>query len=146
MIIRFKKLSENAVIPHAATADSAGLDLHACIGSPLVINPEEVVSVPCGVACCPERRDVVMLIFIRSSLGRKYGLTLANSVGVIDSDYRGEIIVPLINHGSEPYVLEPGERFAQLVTLPVIFPQAVEASELHDTERGEGGFGYTGKK
>ncbi len=145
MKLTFKKLRDSAIIPAPATAQSAGLDLHACIEEPLTIGVNERASIPCGVACCPERKDVVLLIFIRSSLGRKFGITLANSVGVVDSDYRGEIIVPIINHGSEPYTIEPGERFAQLVVTPVIFPEVECSDELEPSERGERGFGSTGR-
>lgn len=145
MKLTFKKLRPNAIIPKSATAQSAGLDLHACIEQPITIPVGSSVTIPCGVGCCPERADVVMLIFIRSSLGRKYGLTLANSVGVIDSDYRGEILVPIINHGQEPYTIQPGERFAQMVITPLIFPLVEEADELPASERGLGGFGSTGK-
>lgn len=143
--LTFKKLRPNAIIPKAATAQSAGLDLCACIEQPVTIGLGEICTVPCGIACCPESADVVLLIFIRSSLGRKFGLTLANSVGVVDSDYRGEILVPIINHGQEPYTLEPGERFAQMVVTPVIFPEVEEADQLPQTERGESGFGSTGR-
>lgn len=145
MKLTFKKLNENAIIPRSATKTSAGLDLHACLDEPMTILPGEIKTVPTGIACAPEREDVVMLVFVRSSLGRKFGLTLANSVGVIDSDYRGEILVPMINHGREPYILQNGERFAQLVVTPVIFPEICEADELNKTERGDQGFGSTGK-
>lgn len=145
MKLTFKKIKENAVIPSAATKTSSGLDLHACISEPITINVGESVTVPCGIAVCPEREDVVMLIFIRSSLGRKHGVTLANSVGVIDSDYRGEILVPIINHGTAPFTLEPNERFAQLVVTPIIFPEICQADELPESERGESGFGSTGR-
>lgn len=145
MKLYIKRLKENAVIPCAATNGSAGLDLCACIDKPVAVNPGEIKTIPCGIAVCPEDENVVMLVFIRSSLGRKFGLTLANSVGVIDSDYRGEIMVPIINHGSVPYTFEPNERFAQLVVTPVIFPQTVERDELPSTSRGENGFGSTGR-
>ena len=145
MKLTFKKLRPGAMIPAAATKLSAGLDLHACIDEPTVINPGEIVNFPIGLAVCPEREDVVMLIFVRSGLGRKYGLSLPNSVGVIDSDYRGELCVPIINQGKEPYTMMPGERFAQLVTLPVILPEVCEADELPETERGTQGFGSTGR-
>lgn len=145
MTLTFKRLRDGAVIPRAATPDSAGLDLCACIDSPVTVNPGEIVTIPCGVACCPGRRDVVLLIFIRSSLGRKHGITLSNSVGVVDSDYRGEIMVPIINHGDMPYTFEPGERFAQLVVTPVIFPEVTESDDLPESLRGENGFGSTGR-
>lgn len=145
MTLTFKKLRESAVIPAAATKLSAGLDLHACIDEPVTINPGEMKNFPTGLAVCPDREDVVMFIIVRSGLGRKYCLTLPNSVGVIDSDYRGEISVPIINHGTEPYTIMPGERFAQLVTLPVIFPEINVAEELPESERGVNGFGSTGR-
>lgn len=145
MTLKIKKLRENALIPHAATKLSAGLDLCACIDNPVTLPVGETVTLPTGIACAPDREDVVMLVFVRSSLGRLHGLTLANSVGVIDSDYRGEILVPIINHGKEPYTFVPGERFAQLVVTPVIFPDIVESDTLPETERGLNGFGSTGK-
>ena len=145
MNITFKKLRPDAIIPHSATKQSAGLDLHACLDVPLTLNPGECVTIHCGVACCPEDENVVMLVFIRSSMGRLHQITLANSVGVIDSDYRGEIMVPIINHGTKPYTLEPGERFAQLVVVPAIFANVLEAETLPETERGEKGFGSTGR-
>lgn len=145
MKLTFKKLREGAVIPSAATKFSAGLDLHACIDEPTVINVGEIVNFPTGIALCPEDEKVVMLVFVRSGIGRKFGLCLPNSVGVIDSDYRGEIMVPIINHGSAPYTMMPGERFAQLVTLPLILPEVEVAQELPDTGRGTQGFGSTGR-
>lgn len=145
MKLTFKKLKDHATIPHSATKTSAGLDLHACLDEPMTIGVGEIKTVPTGIACAPEREDIVMLVFVRSSLGRKFGLTLANSVGVIDSDYRGEILVPMVNHGNEPYIIQDGERFAQLVVTPVIFPEICLSDELDETERGVNGFGSTGK-
>ncbi len=145
MTLKIKKIKPNAIIPKRETKGSAGLDLHACLNGPVTIGVGEIFTVPTGIALSPEREDIVMFVIIRSSLGRKHGITLANSVGVIDSDYRGEILVPIINHGREPYVLSPDERFAQLVITPVIFPDVCEADELDSTERGESGFGSTGK-
>ncbi len=145
MKLTFKKLRESAIIPARATKQSAGLDLHACIEKPTEIPVGEIVSFPTGVAVCPESADVVMLVFPRSGLGLRNGITLPNCVGVIDSDYRGEIVVPLINHGREPYVMQPGERLAQLVTVPVIFPETETAEELPESERGTAGFGSSGR-
>ncbi len=144
--LQIKKLRPDAILPQAATKLSAGLDLHACIDEPMTLPVGEIVTIPCGIAVCPDLRDgnVVMLVIIRSSLGRKHGLTLANSVGVIDSDYRGEILVPIINHGSEPYTFESGERFAQLVPLFVPICTVTEAEELPESDRA-GGFGSTGR-
>ncbi len=145
MKLKIKKLKPNAIIPKRETKGAAGLDLHACLDEPVTIGVGEIFTVPTGVALEPEREDIVMFVIIRSSMGRKYGITLANSVGVIDSDYRGEILVPIINHGTEPYILQPEERFAQLVITPVIFPEVSESDSLDSTERGEQGFGSTGK-
>lgn len=145
MILKIKKLKPNAIIPKRETKGAAGLDLHVCLDEPVTIGVGEIFTVPTGVALEPEREDIVMFVIIRSSMGRKYGITLANSVGVIDSDYRGEILVPIINHGTEPYILQPEERFAQLVITPVIFPEVSESDSLDSTERGEQGFGSTGK-
>lgn len=145
MQLKIKKLREDAIIPKRETDGAAGLDLHACLDNPVTIEPGRTFLVPSGIAVSPERKDVTMLVIIRSSLGRRFGLTLANSIGVIDSDYRGEILVPVINHGEEAYTMNPGERFAQLVIVPVIFPEILECDELDKTSRGEKGFGSTGK-
>lgn len=145
MKLTFKKLRDNAIVPTAATKLSAGLDLHACVDEPTVIPVGGIVNFPTGIAVSPEDENVVMLVFVRSGIGRKFGLTLPNSVGVIDSDYRGEISVPIINHGAEPYTMMPGERFAQLVTVPAIFPKVEVSDELPDSERGTQGFGSTGR-
>lgn len=145
MTLTFKKVRKGAVIPAKATRCSAGLDLHACIPEPVTVNPGDSYSFPTGVAVCPDDENVVMLIFVRSGHGIRHCLTLPNSVGVIDSDYRGEITVPIINHGHEPYTMQPGERFAQLVTVPVVFPETAEADVLPDSERGVSGFGSSGK-
>lgn len=144
MKLTFKKLRENAIIPARATAGSAGLDLCACIDEPLVVPAGEIKIVPTGLAASPEREDVALLVFPRSGLSSKYGISLANSVGLVDSDYRGEICVPLINHSDRDFVVEPDMRIAQLVISPVIFPEVEESSSLDETSRGCGGFGSTG--
>lgn len=145
MKLTFKKVREGAVIPTSATKLSAGLDLRACIDKPTVINPGEIVNFPTGLAVCPSDENVVLLVFPRSGLGLKYGITLPNSVGVIDADYRGEMSVPLINHGKEPYTMMPNERLAQLVAVPVIYPETEVAEELPESERGTAGFGSSGR-
>lgn len=145
MTLKIKKLRPEAGIPASTTKNSAGLDLNACIPEPVTIPVGEIRNFPIGIAVAPEREDVVMLVFPRSGIARQYGVTLPNSVGVIDSDYRGEIQVPLINHGVEPYTVLPGERIAQLVTLPIIFPEIEISEELPDSERGTSGFGSSGK-
>ena len=145
MKLKVKKLRENAVIPSRATAGSAGCDLFACIDSDIVIKKGEIVKIPTGIAVQPDSDGVALLIYARSGLASKFGITLANCVGVVDSDYRGEIIVPLINLGNADFTVEKGSRIAQLVLTPVILPEIDEVSELSDTARGEGGFGSTGK-
>ena len=146
MKLKFKKLKSNAIIPKRATSGSAGLDLCACVDSPLEIRPGEIVKIPTGLAVEFEgEQKVALLIYARSSLASKYGLTLANSVGVVDLDYRGEIMVAMINLGDKSYSVSPDERIAQLVVTPVLMPEIVQADELSQTDRGEGGFGSTNK-
>lgn len=145
-ILKIKKVRENAIIPKRATEGSAGMDLYACIDAPIEMNPGDRVMVPTGIAIALPDANQVALIFARSGLAVKKGINLSNSVGVIDSDYRGEIQVGLINQSRETYTLEAGERIAQLVVMPVCLPQVQEVAELDDTERGEGGFGSTGRK
>ncbi|MBE6861620.1 MAG: dUTP diphosphatase [Ruminococcus sp.] len=144
MKIKFKKLRPEAVIPSRATAGSAGLDLCACIDAPVVIEAESIAVIPTGLAAEPDRTDIALLIYPRSGLSSKYGISLANCVGVVDSDYRGEICIPLINHSKSRFTVEKGMRIAQLVASPVLIPEIEAADELSDTSRGEGGFGSTG--
>ncbi len=143
--VKIRKLRENARVPKYATAFSACGDLCACIDEEVNVGVGEIVRIPTGIAVEPMREDVVGLVFGRSGLGIKQGITLANSVGVIDSDYRGEIIVALINRGSQAYTVQPGERIAQLMFAPIYTANFIECGELDDTARGEGGFGHSGK-
>ena len=143
--VKVKRLNDNAVLPKRATEGSAGADLYACINEPLTIAPGELVKIPTGIAIELESNDLAAFLFARSGLGVKHGITLSNSVGVVDSDYRGEICVGLCNVSSEPYTIQPNERVAQMVIIPVACADFVEAEELSDTVRGEGGFGSTGK-
>lgn len=145
-ILKIKKVRENAIIPKRATGGSAGMDLYACIDAPIEMKPGDRVMVPTGIAIALPDANLVALIFARSGLAVKKGINLSNSVGVIDSDYRGEIQVGLINQSRETYTLEAGERIAQLVVMPVALPEVMEVDELDSTERGEGGFGSTGRK
>ncbi len=145
MELLLKKLSENAVLPQYATEGAAGMDLRACLDAPLTVEPGQRVRIPTGLAIALPGPEWVALIFARSGLALKHGLTLPNCVGVIDSDYRGEIIVALTNLGNEPYAIQPGERVAQMVITPVARPALVEADELPQTDRGAGGFGSTGR-
>lgn len=144
--LKMKKVSENAIIPKRATAGSAGLDLCACIDEPLTVKAGERAVIPSGIAIALESSEVVALVFARSGLAIKHGISLSNSVGVIDSDYRGEICVGIINTSREDYTVNPGERIAQLVLTPVIPAEPVEVESLDETERGTGGFGSTGRQ
>ena len=144
-VLKIKKVRENAIIPKRATAGSAGMDLYACIDAPIVLEAGDRVMVPTGIAIALPDANQVALIFARSGLAVKKGINLSNSVGVIDSDYRGEIQVGLINQSKQAYTLEAGERIAQLVVMPVCLPEVEQVDELDDTARGEGGFGSTGK-
>ena len=143
--LNFVKLSEGAIIPKRATNGAAGLDLHACMEENVMLKPGERVLIHTGLAVGLPSQDFVALIFARSGLAIKHGITLSNSVGVIDSDYRGEICVGLCNLGSEAYTIKPGERIAQLVVMRVETPTPTEVDLLDETARGSGGFGSTGK-
>ncbi len=129
--------------PVRATAGAAGIDLCACIDEPIVLLPGNITRVPSGIAISlPE--GYAAFAFARSGLGVKHGITLANSVGVIDSDYRGEVLIGLINLSKEPYTVHPGDRVAQLVIMPVVAATLIEG-DVGDTDRGDGGFGSTGR-
>lgn len=140
-----KKLRPGAVLPCRGTPGSAGADLCACLEQPLVLNPGETVKIPTGIAVSFGGADRVALVFGRSGLGINHGIVPANAVGVVDSDYRGEIIVGLRNASQSAYTLQNGDRIAQLVVVPVLTPEILEVSQLDDTQRGVGGFGSTGR-
>ena len=135
--VNIKRIKPNATIPTYGSINAAGADLYACIDSALVVRPGETVLVPTGYAG---------LIYARSGLASKKGLAPANKVGVIDSDYRGEVMVALHNHSKVDAEIEPNERIAQLVITPYIMGIFNEVDELSETERGAGGFGSTGRK
>lgn len=145
MILKVKKLCETAEVPFRATPGSAGMDLKACLDAPVTLLPGERKLIPTGLAIGIESADFVAYIFARSGLAVKLGITLSNCVGVIDSDYRGELKVGLINQSDESYTISNGERIAQLVISPVIIPEISVVDELDETERNAGGFGSTGK-
>ncbi len=139
-----KKLSPNAKLPTYGSLEAAGADLYACLEKAVTIQPGETIMIPTGIAL-EVPKGCAGLIYARSSMGTKRGLAPANKVGVIDSDYRGEIRVVLLNHGKTVQVVEPCERVAQLLITPVLTPEYIEVEELTDTDRGSGGFGSTGK-
>ncbi|MEG1849426.1 MAG: dUTP diphosphatase, partial [Oscillospiraceae bacterium] len=129
MTLEIRRVRPAAVLPERATAGSAGMDLRACIEAPLVLEAGEIRVIPTGIAIAAPA-GTAALIFGRSGLGIRNGVSPANAVGVIDSDYRGEIQVGLINHAREAYTIEPGERIAQLVLIPVCLPEVCEAETL----------------
>lgn len=142
--IRVKKLHPNAILPTYGSAEAAGADLYACLETAVTIRPGETVFIPTGLAL-EVPKGCAGLVYARSSMGAKRGLAPANKVGVVDSDYRGEVRVALHNHGQESQTVNPGERVAQFLITPVLTPAYEEAQELSDTGRGTGGFGSTGK-
>ena len=142
--IQVKKLRPGAVLPTYGTPFSAGADLYACLDEDVTVLPGETKKIPTGLAM-ELPAGTAGLIYARSSLGTKKGLAPANKVGVVDSDYRGEFLIFLHNHSSEPQTIAHGDRIAQLLVTPVFTPGFAEADELSDTVRGDGGFGSTGR-
>ena len=145
MQLLIKKLDERAHVPEAATGGSAGMDLYAVLDEPLTLAPGERAMISTGLAIALESPRFVALIFARSGLAVKHGITLSNCVGVVDSDYRGEVKVGLINQSDKAYEISPGERVAQMVIMPVEQPYISVVEELPESDRGEGGFGSTGR-
>jgi dUTP pyrophosphatase len=142
-LVRFKRLRAAAVLPRYMTAEAAGMDLVAALDGPLVLGPGERVGVPTGWAMeLPAGYEGQ--VRPRSGLALRSGVTILNAPGTIDSDYRGELTVLLVNLGRQPHVIEPGARIAQLVVAPVVEAQVEEVAALSDTARGSGGFGHTG--
>lgn len=140
-----EKIGREIPAPHFATAGAAAMDLCACIEEPIVLAPMERTLVPTGLAIALPSAQYVALVFARSGLGIKKGICLSNGVGVIDSDYRGEIGVGLVNLSQEPYTIQPGDRIAQLMVTPVVQPTLTLVNTLDETARGAGGFGSTGR-
>ncbi|MBQ9743417.1 MAG: dUTP diphosphatase [Ruminococcus sp.] len=142
--LKIKKIREGAKVPFRATEGSAGMDLSACIDQAVTIRPGELKLIPTGIAIELPSANYVAYIFARSGLGIKHGICLSNGVGVIDSDYRGEVCVGLCNVSDKEYTIQPFERVAQLVVSPVSLMPVQEVTELSNTDRGAGGFGSTG--
>ena len=142
------KLTRGMTAPEYATAGAAAVDLRAALGEgeTVTLAPGERALIPTGLAISPETEGVVAIVAGRSGLGVKKGVTLSNSIGVIDSDYRGEISVGVINHGEEPFTVARGDRIAQMFFLPVEHAEFLVVETLDETERGAGGFGHTGVK
>ncbi|MBQ3179552.1 MAG: dUTP diphosphatase [Clostridia bacterium] len=146
MTIRIQKLRDNAVLPAYQSDMAAGADLYAALEAPLTLAPMDRALVPTGIAAQPDREDCVLVIAARSGLAVKKGVTLSNGIGVVDADYRGEICVGLVNLGKDTVTIEPGDRIAQLLVMPVLRAVFTEADSLDGTDRGTGGFGHTGTK
>ena len=140
-----EKLGREIPLPHFATGGAACMDLCACMDESITLNAGERHLVPTGIAIALPSAEYVALVFARSGLGIKKGVCLSNGVGVIDSDYRGEIGVGLVNLGDAPYTVQPGDRIAQLIVVPVVQPTLTVVDTLDETERGAGGFGSTGR-
>ena len=145
MVLKLMRVREGAIIPKQATAGSAGYDLCACIDAPPTIEPGERCVFPSGLAA-EIPAGTAGFVFTRSGLGIKKGIHVTNGVGVIDSDYRGEIRIGLHNLSAEPYTVQPGERIAQMIIMPYFAPVIEEVTSLTETDRGAGGFGSTGTK
>lgn len=142
-----KRLGNEIPLPHYATEGAAGMDLRACIDQPQVLHPGQTELIGTGIAIWLRDPGYVGIVVPRSGLGYKHGIVLGNLVGVIDSDYQGEIKVPLWNRTDKPYTIEVGERIAQYLVMPVLHPELVQVETFsHTSERGEGGFGSTGAK
>lgn len=139
------RLGKDFPLPDYATGGSAGVDLRACVSAPLRILPGQTILVPTGMAIHIGDPGLAAVILPRSGLGHKNGIVLGNLVGLIDSDYQGQLMVSCWNRGSEPFELEPGARLAQMVFVPVVQVDFEVVEEFHATERGEGGFGHTGR-
>ena len=142
--IPVKILREGAILPTYGSPEAAGADLYACLESEITVDPGKTAFIPTGIAM-EVPKGCAGLIYARSGLACKRGLAPANKVGVVDSDYRGEIMVAIHNHGEYPQTVGNGERIAQMVITPVLTPAYEVVSGLNDTKRGTGGFGSTGK-
>ena len=138
------KIGTEIPAPFYASAGAAAMDLHACVDQAVTIPAGGRAVIPTGIAIALPSAGYVALVFARSGLGIKHGIAPANCVGVIDSDYRGEVKVALQNHGDQPYTVHCGDRIAQMAVMPVFQPELEWTDELPDTQRGAGGFGSTG--
>lgn len=143
--LKIRRLNPYAVLPAYQTEGSAAMDLRACLDAPVTLGAGERKLIPTGLAIELPNAEYVAILCARSGLAFKSGIALANGIGVIDSDYRGEIGVALLNQSGADYTVRPGDRIAQLMILPVAIAKITEVAALGETERGAGGFGSTGK-
>ncbi len=140
------RLGNEFPLPHYATAGAAGMDMRACVDVPLEIAPGETHLIPTGLAIHIEEEGLAAMLLPRSGLGHKHGIVLGNLVGLIDSDYQGQVFVSCWNRGDTPFTVEPGERIAQMVIVPVVHADFEIVDDFVGSDRGAGGFGHTGRK
>lgn len=140
-----ERIGKEYPLPSYATADSAGLDLRACLDKTLVIQPGETQLIPTGIAVYIGDPNLAAVILPRSGLGHKHGIVLGNLVGLIDADYQGPLMISCWNRGTAAYSIEPGDRIAQLVFIPIARAKFQVVTDFHETSRGTGGFGHSGK-
>jgi dUTP pyrophosphatase len=140
-----QRIGKEFPLPQHATAGSAGMDLRACLKEPLVLKPGDTALIPSGIAIHIGDPGFAAVLLPRSGLGHKHGIVLGNLVGLIDSDYQGEVLVSCWNRGRDAFTIQPGERIAQMVILPVAQAQFEVVSEFEESKRGAGGFGHSGK-
>jgi dUTP pyrophosphatase len=140
-----KRLGNEFPLPHYATGGSAGMDMRACVEAPLEIAPGETHLIPTGLAIHVEDAGLAAILLPRSGLGHKHGIVLGNLVGLIDSDYQGQVFVSVWNRGNETFTVNPGERIAQMVIVPVVHADFEVVDEFIESDRGAGGFGHTGR-
>jgi dUTP pyrophosphatase len=138
------RIGRDIELPRRATSGSAGLDLRACLDAPLTLEPGQTQLVPTGIAIHLDDPSLAAVLLPRSGLGHKHGIVLGNLVGLIDSDYQGQVMVSLWNRGSQAYAIQPGERIAQMVVVPVVQVEFEVVAEFEASVRGAGGFGSTG--
>lgn len=138
------RLGDTIPLPEYATTGSAGLDLRACLDEAITLQPSETILIPTGLAIHIDDHSLAAVLLPRSGLGHKYGIVLGNLVGLIDSDYQGQVFVSCWNRGTEPFTINIGERIAQMVFVPVVQVAFEQVSDFDQSHRGEGGFGHTG--
>jgi len=138
------RIGRDVAMPTRATAGSAGLDLRACLDAPMVLEPGQTHLVPTGIAIHLDDPGLAAVLLPRSGLGHKHGIVLGNLVGLIDSDYQGQVMVSVWNRGSHPFTITPGERIAQMIVVPVVQVELEVVAQFEESARGAGGFGSTG--
>jgi dUTP pyrophosphatase len=139
------RIGNEIPLPEYATSGSAGLDLRACLNEVTVLKPGETLLIPTGIAIHISDHHLAAVILPRSGLGHKHGIVLGNLVGLIDSDYQGQILVSCWNRGNAPFTINVGERIAQMVFVPIVQVALEQVSEFNESSRGDGGFGHTGR-